>query len=419
MSTSLYSYRPMVCRQMDLPCSLSSSSMMSASFHEQSDRLIDSIIRPLPSSNSSSSMSTWNQSVRRLNSEYKSTINALQQAKESLKQIHCEPSSSSPPDTISKYANYVARGIDHLSHSETSRSMGVSFCLTAPLSQDSLSLSSSPSQISKHSFQQPKTPPLNAFSKPKIVRPLQLNSFSPPPLPKLEPIQLNIEKNDKVESIANIIQKFNNLNNSSSTKKSSLIIENNHPIEPIKTIKESIDVKKKDPPVSSPPRVHFQSTVTTYELEEIPYESPPSPLCSSSSSSSLASEDTTSSTSTSSANINPVHSPVNHQFESPVQEETTYTIETFYKNDDEDINLKNLLANNQQVVIIRENTTEEQFKFLQEKQQLNKQILSQPKYTINQSNSPPLTTPLFTYLNSNLKQTTPTPPPPPLTQHDK
>ena len=147
-----------------MPSSLSSSSMMSASFHEQSDRFIDSIIRPLPSSNSSSSMSSWNQSVRRLNSEYKSTINALQQAKESLKQIHCEPSSPPPPpDTISKYANFVARGIDHLSHSETSRSMGVSFCLTAPLSQDSLSLSSSPSQISKHSFQQPKT--LQIYSK--------------------------------------------------------------------------------------------------------------------------------------------------------------------------------------------------------------------------------------------------------------
>ena len=124
MSTSLYNYRRLVCRQTESP------SIMSSSFHEQSHRSLDPIIRPLPSS-----MSTWTQSVRRLNTEYTSTINALQQAKESFKTTHPEPA---PFDTISKYANLVARGINDLSNNEPKKSLGVTFCLTgSPLPQES------------------------------------------------------------------------------------------------------------------------------------------------------------------------------------------------------------------------------------------------------------------------------------------
>ncbi len=397
MSSSLYNYRPLVCRQME-----SSPSLMSSSFHEQSNRSKDPIIRPLPSSSSSSSMSTWTQSVRRLNTEYISTINALQQAKESLKQIY--PDST---DTISKYANYVARGINNLSNNETKKSLGVTFCLTTPISQESLSSTSS-SQISKSSIQQSKTPSSNVFSKPKLVRPLELDSFVPslPPLPKLEPVPTMIEKNEKIDSIADIIKKFNNLNNSSSTIKSSIIIDNNNSLLPKTSIHDSIQLKtdqsiNDDKPLCSS-RVHFEPSIMKYELKEIPYESPPPPLTSSSSS--LASEDSTSSTSTTDEH------PTN-QFDNPIQEETTYTVETFYKsaNDDEIKNLSS--SNNQQVVIIRENTTEEQFNLAREKQNEEKNInLSEQKFTINETQIPPLTTPLLTYLNLTVNQTTPTPP---------
>jgi len=423
MSTSLYNYRPLVCRQIE------SLPIMSSSFHEQSDRKIDPIIRPLPSSSSSSSMSTWTQSVRRLNTEYTSTINALQQAKESLKQIY--PDST---DTISKYANFVARGINNLSNNETKKSIGVTFCLTTPISQDSSSLSSSSPKISKTSIQQNKTYLSNVFCKPKLVRPLELDTFIPsiPPLPKLEPISTVIENNEKVDSIANIIKKFNNFNNSSSTLKSSIINDNNNllssqilkeqrEILPKTIIYDSIQSKKDQLNISSltsttdinptysnsSSRVRFQPSITTYELEEIPYESPPPPLTSSSSSS-LASEDSTSST----TSTNDEHQN-NH-----IQEETTYTVETFYKSSDnnnyKNNKIKNLLLNTPQVVIIRENTTEEQFNLAQEKQKQDKniheQISSKHKFTINETNVSPLTTPLLTYLDLTIKQTTPTPP---------
>ena len=435
MSTSLYNYRPLVCRQTE-----TSSSLMSSSFHEQSHRIIDPIIRPLPSS---SSMSTWTQSVRRLNSEYTSTINALQEAKASLKEIYPDPI-----DTVSKYANFVARGINNLSNNETKKSLGVTFCLTAPICQDSLSLSSSTSsQISKSSIQQSRTPPLNVFCKPKLVRPLELDSFIPslPPLPKLEPVPTISENNEKGDSIANIIKKFNNLNNSSPTFKSPIIIDNNNNSNPVSSQmnKDQRDILPKtsvldstsskiDQPIddnktissNSTPRVHFKPSVTTYELEEIPYESPPPPLSSSSSSSSLASEDSTSSTSTSDDN----HIIHNHQFDHPLQEETTYTVETFYKsvNDQKNPPHNNgLPPNNQQVVIIRENTTEEQFNLAREKQKEEKNIPEEPsseqKFTVNEANVSPLTTPLLTYLNLTVKQTTPTPSPPEKYQknHDK
>lgn len=390
MSSSLYNYRPLVCRQMESP-----TSIMSSSFHEQSDRLIDPIIRPLPSSTpSAASMSTWTQSVRRLNTEYTSTINALQQAKESLKQIYPEP-----VDTISKYASFVARGITDLANnSEAKKTHGVTFCLTTPISQESISISSSASsQLSKNSIQLCQTPPMNTFSKPKLVRPLELDTFIPSitSLPKLEVVTPPpTETNEKIDSIANIIKKFNNLNHSPSALKSPPIVSenNHHPISP-PLKKEQSDIK----PIGShsSPRVHFKSSVTTYELEDIPYESPPPPL-SSSSSSSLASEDSTSSE----------EDPADHRCEHPIQEETTYTVETFYHRN---LNVSHQLpANHQQVVVIRENTTEEQFNSATEKPKVDKefsqQILTESKLSMNQTNIPSISTPLFTYLKPTLEK---------------
>ena len=422
MSSSLYNYRPLVCRQMESP------SLMSSSFHEPSDRISDHIIRPLPSSVSSSSMSTWTQSVRRLNTEYTSTINALQQAKESLREAY-----PNPTDKISKYASLVARGINNLSNNETKKSLGVTFCLTAPISPDSSSLSS---QISKNSIQQSRTLPSNMFCKPKVVRPLDLDTFIPPvlPLPKLEPVPPIIEKNDKTDSIAHIIKKFNNLNHSSGTLKSSMIIDNNNDslltqsnkeqreILPKTLIFDSIQNKKDQSNTSSmtsindinatfsnhSPRVHFESSITTYEIEEIPYESPPPPLTSSSSSSSI-SEDSTSSSNTS-TDENQVYE--NTQVDNNTLEETTYTVETFYKSTN--IKDKNCSSpTNQQVVIIRENTTEEQFNLAREKKHQDKIVNHhsppQHTFTMNETEVPPLTTPLLTYLNLTIKQTTPTP----------
>ncbi len=418
MSTSLYNYRPLVCRHIESP------SLMSSSFHEQSDRLSDHIIRPLPSSSSSSSMSTWTQSVRRLNTEYTSTINALQQAKESLREAY-----PNPTDKISKYASLVARGINNLSNNETKKPLGVTFCLTAP---NSCSLSSP----SKNSIQQSKTLPSNMFCKPKLVRPLDLDTFIPPvlPLPKLEPVSSIIGKNEKTDSIAHIIKKFNNINNSSSTLKSSTIIDNNNEsqfnqeILPKTVIFDSIQPKKDQSNTSSmtsitdintnfsnySPRVHFEPSVRTYEIEEIPYESPPPFLTSSSSSSSSSSiSDDSTSSSTTSTDENQVYE--NTHLDNNIQEETTYTVETFYKtpinnNNQDEISLS---PTKQQVVIIRENATEEQFNLAREKKHqeknLNPQSSSQHTFTTNETEVPPLTTPLLTYLNLTVKQTTPTP----------
>ncbi|CAF1435292.1 unnamed protein product, partial [Adineta steineri] len=448
MSSSLYNYRPLVCRRGESP------SLMSSSFHEQSPRVVDSVIRPIPSSASSSSMSTWTQSVRRLNTEYTSTINALQQAKESF---------HGPTDKISKYANLVARGINNLSNNESKKSLGVTFCLTAPLSPDSPSLS----HTSTNSVQQSKTLPSNMFCKPKIVRPLDLNTFIPsiPSLPKLESISSNIERDNEIDSIANIIKKFNNLNPTSSSLKSSMYMDNNTDLLLSQLNKEqqeslpqifmfdSVQNKKDQSNISSltsltdinpsysisTPRVHFEPSITTYEIEDIPYESPPSSLTTSSSStsssssspSSSASEDTTSSSSSTSTDENQIYE--HTESDNIIQEETTYTIETFYKSSNNhnnhinNINNNNNIINNnnnnnnkvnsspinQQVVVIRENTTEEQFNLAREKHHHEKisnyeKPTSQRTYTLNETEVPPLTTPLLTYLNSTSKQTAPT-----------
>ncbi|CAF4038614.1 unnamed protein product [Rotaria sp. Silwood2] len=407
LSTSLYNYRPLVCRQME------PSSLMSSSFHEQSHSLFDPIIRPLPSSASSSSMSIWTQSVRRLNTEYTSTINALQQAKESLKQFY-----PNTPDKISQYANLVARGINDLSNNEIKQTSGIAICLTAPISQDSC-LSSS--QIRKISIQQDKISPSTIFCKPKLVRPVELDTFIPsiPQLPKLESISIVNEKNEKPDSIANIIKKFNNLNNSSSILKSSINKDNNNDLLlseikkeqqeclPKSILHDLIQSKKDQSNISSllsktninttsSPHVQFEPSIITYELDDIPYQSSPS----SSGSSSSVSQDSTRSTTTTSSSNNE-HNPLDNN----TPEETTYTVETFYKATD------NLSLNNQELVVIRENTTEEQFNLAQEKQHqdkyINHQIPPQNTFRINETKVSPLITPLRTYRNVTIKQTTP------------
>ncbi|CAF4652958.1 unnamed protein product [Rotaria sp. Silwood1] len=410
MSTSLYNYRPLVCRQME------PSSSMSSSFHEQSYSSFDPIIRPLPSSASSSSMSIWTQSVRRLNTEYTSTINALQQAKDSLKQTY--PNTT---DKISQYANLVARGINDLSNNETKQLSGITVCLTAPISQDSCSLSS---QIPKISIQQEKNSSSTMFCKPKLVRPVELDTFIPsiPQLSKLEPISIVNEKIEKPDSIANIIKKFNNLHNSSTILKSSINKDNNNDslLSEIKkdqqeclskTILHDLIPSKKDQSnISSlssttnlnttiSPHVQFEPSIVTYELDDIPYQSSPS----SSESSSSVSQNSTSSTATTSSLSNDGHTPSDNT----TQEETTYTVETFYKTAN---NLSSL--NNQELVIIRENTTEEQFNLAREKQHqdkcVNHQTSSQNTFRNNETKIPTLNTPLRTHRNVTIKKITPT-----------
>jgi hypothetical protein len=158
-----------------------------------------SIIRPLPSS---SSILTWNQCVERLNTEYRTTINALQQAKEYLEEVYLNQT-----DSISKYANLVACGINNLSKNETKKSSTVTFCLPSPTISDRCSRSKSPKQI-----EQSKIFPSIVFCKPKLVKPIELNTFSPSL--KLEPILSIVEKDEQSDSIANIIKKFNTLSNS-------------------------------------------------------------------------------------------------------------------------------------------------------------------------------------------------------------
>lgn len=411
MSTSLYNYRPLVCRQME------SSSLMSSSFHEQSHNSFDSMIRPLPSSASSSSMSTWTQSVRRLNTEYASTISALQQAKESFKQSY-----PTQTDKISEYANIVARGISDLSNNDKKQSSGTTFCLTALKSQESHS--SSPN-MSKVTLSQERNSQSPMFTKPKLVRPVELGTFvsSASKIPKLESTPTVIKNNEKSDSIANIIKKFNNINNPSSNLDPSTKKENNNDSLPSEIKKEqrenfpksilydstqckkdyqSVSVSRAGTDINPSllPHVQFKPSITTYELEDIPYESP----VSSSEGASSASQDSTSSTSTSPCNENQFNE--NDTSDINLQEETTYTVETFYKTPN------GLQSSNQEVVIIRENTTEEQFNLAREKNYdnstVNHQTPSQHTYTINESKISPLTTPLRTNLNITVKQKIPT-----------
>lgn len=170
-------------------------------------------------------MLTWNQCVRRLNTEYRLTIEALQQAKECLEKI-CLNSKSECEKKI-------------LINNETKKNFNVTFCLPPIFNR----------------IEEEK------IFKPTFVKPVELSTFISP--------ELSINENEeKLDSIATIIQKFNELNNKQ----------------------------------------------TIFDSKEI-----------------------------------------SNQSENCLQEEeTTYTVETIYKNDLSPLN-------NDKIVIIQENTTEEQF----------------------------------------------------------
>lgn len=190
---SPYKNRPVVCRQTE-------SSFLVPFPHNQP---ASSIIRPLPSS--SSSILTWNQCVERLNTEYRTTINALQQAKDYLEEVYLNPT-----DSISKYANLVACGINNLSKNETKKSSTVTFRLPSPTISDR-----SPRSRSSKQIEQSKIFPSIVFCKPKLVKPIALNTFSPSL--KFEPVLSIVEKDEQSDSIASIIKKFNTLSNSISS----------------------------------------------------------------------------------------------------------------------------------------------------------------------------------------------------------
>jgi hypothetical protein len=252
---------------------------------------------------SASSILIWNQCVRRLNTEYRLTINALQQAKECLEQVYLKPTNS-----VSKYANLVARGINDLSNNEPKKASNVTFCL--------------PSIIPERS------PPTNrilspvSFSKPKLVTPVQLNTFIP--FAKLEPVPTAVEQDEKIDSISNIIKKFNDLSNSSSS-----------------------------------PQINRNQSVLINEQ---------------------------------------------NQSEKNLEEETTYTVETLYTSTDNNEN--DLLSNNRQLVIIREDTTEEQFNLVHENE--HEEIEINPISLLNDTSSSS-TTPIIHPNNNNESSTTSTP----------
>jgi hypothetical protein len=200
-------------------------------------------------------MLTWNQCVRRLNTEYRLTIDALQQAKECLEQVYSNSKS--------------IRTYKDLSNNGKKRISNVTFCL--PLQNQIL--------------------PSLEFSKPKLIKPVELDTFIPST--KLEPILSIVENDDeKSDSIANIIKKFNDLSNSINKEQSS----------------------------------------NENSLQE---------------------------------------------------EETTYTVETFYKNTDDN-------KNAQEIVVIQENTTEEQFNLVQQEINITPPVLVNTKNKNSISHIPKL-----------------------------
>jgi len=305
---------PLICHEIE-----SSSNEQYHQFYSSS------IIRP------SSSILTWNQCVRRLNTEYRLTIDALQQVKECLEQVYSN----------SKYT----RVNKNLSNNETKKIANVTFCLPpppSPISNHSPSLS-----ISTNRIEQNKIFSSLQFSKPKLVKPVELDTFFSSA--KFEPVLSIIENDEKLDSIANIIKKFNDLSRS---------------LPPI-TKEQTVF----DRPITNP-RVHFKPSVTTYELREISDHSPsPSPPPPSSSELVLTNEE--------------------HPIENHIQEEETiYTVETFYKTTDD--NKHDLLLNDEHIVVIQENTTEEEFNLARQEIQTNHISLinntSSSNTTINSNN---------------------------------
>ncbi|CAF3506620.1 unnamed protein product [Rotaria sp. Silwood1] len=225
---SLYNYRPHAYRE------------IKPSLNEPYFRSISSIIQPLPSS---SSMLTWNQCVRRLNTEYKLTVIALQQAKECLEQAYLNPKRS-----ISKYANLVARDIKNLSNNERKKPTNVTFCLPSSSSSSSSSINEKfpPSLKPIRRIEQNKNFSTIIPSKSKFIKPVELNTFSLSS--KLEPVLAIFENNEKLESIDTIIKKLNDLNGSLSMTKieSPTIIHKNHSLSSkvdVSTTNSDVNVK--------------------------------------------------------------------------------------------------------------------------------------------------------------------------------
>ncbi|CAF0861951.1 unnamed protein product [Adineta steineri] len=286
ISNSLYDNPLLICSQMESSFLVPSSCDQSAS----------SIIRPLPTSSSSSSSSstlTWNQCVDRLNTEYRSTIDALELAKEYLEDVYIHPT-----DSISKYANLVARGINDLSNNETKKSSSVTFCLPSSIDSDIEKYSS---LKLNNSIEKSKVPPPILFSKPKLVKPIELDTFS-----SCTKFDSSVENDEKLDSIASIIKKFNDLSNSIAST-----IEKCQIHEKIMDNSTTCKLKKNSDKLISSELVSTNEQ-TTNNLQE---------------------------------------------------EETTYTIETFYKPTNND-----LLINIPPIIITRENTTAEQFELVYEKQ---------------------------------------------------
>ncbi|CAF0927074.1 unnamed protein product [Rotaria sordida] len=340
---SLYNYRSYARRE------------IKSSLDEPYIRPSSSIIQPLPSS---SSMLTWNQCVRRLNTEYKLTIIALQQAKERLEQIYLNPKKS-----ISKYANLVARDIKNLSNNERKRPTNVTFCLpSSSSSSSSITTNFSSSSISIRQIEKNKNFPSTFLSKPKFIKPVELNTFSSSSS-KLEPVLAIVESNEKLDTIDTIIRKFNDLNGSLSVTKvgSSTIIPNNH----------TLSTKINDSTTNLD--VYIKSSIINNDLKEISDQS----LLPSSSKSILINE--------------------KHQLENSLhEEETTYTIKTFYQSTN--TNENNSSSNHQHVVIVEENTTKEKFNLACEKQHQEIEInctspqnivtIDEPKLPSSSINSP-------------------------------
>ncbi|CAF1104587.1 unnamed protein product [Adineta ricciae] len=180
------------------------------------------LVRPSPSS-----MVAWNQCVDRLNTEYRSTIEALQQAKEYLEELYVSPS-----NTVSKYASIVARGIDNLSNNESKKSVNVTFCLPPLIKPE------------KTVIEQSKV----ESWKPKLVKPIELNTFS----------TYDDSSDEKSESISTIIQKFNNL--STTMEKGA----NAQKSDPSFLLSKFDSIKKVDPV-----KTKFQEEETTYTIETL------------------------------------------------------------------------------------------------------------------------------------------------------
>lgn len=106
------------------------------------------------------SISTWNQCVRRLNTEYRLTLDALEQAKQCLKRVSFHEQHLPP------------------------RSNDVVF-------------------IRPSTLYSPSSPPMIKFAKPRIIKPVELQTFT---------CESDVTIDENVESIGDIIKKFNELN---------------------------------------------------------------------------------------------------------------------------------------------------------------------------------------------------------------